>query len=664
MSMYYAEYLVDTPKTVPHLKKGFPVKKDYSIEETSGNKIYRYADNSKTKKDTFVYLDNRYLDKYDNQSVWLKSPSENNGKGAYVLYSIKEFSGAMLTVHITAEYKVQKKDAIIYSSMSEKKENKVGKVKSGSTIDIVETSVKTDKDGNIWCKVYNVTGKRDNPKVLVGYAIMEFGGKDRYINITRKEDPIIKPNGKINQTKLKDLKSKTTVKAMTTMITDSNGNAKSTQEQKEKESNKKYNKNGGINYGSKKGKVSAKTKGVILDNNTKRTVKENQKYGKKGSGNNYEPQEVKDIYTRAPSIVQNDMSFPKENGTHNGIHQYDYTINYEEDGFLKDIDEIHKIHNYTKQSINDLYKANLRSYNRFKLSHPDDTLSKGFVHIFFTRPDLNIYTAKDKINSKIEKDPNFSYAIKHRPDLINQLTQGSTNFGHDFMFLLSNKAGSFALSDESITNDTYGKTFSGHSIAFGRHNIASKAAGTFDITYTDNRDLDVFHIHKLWNDYISNVYKGKWRPRLEYIYNKIIDYACSVYYIVTAEDGETILMWSKYYGVFPLNVPSAAYSWSQNQPIGKTDITINYQYSFKEDFNPLSLAEFNLNSVSGKSNDSVEYIKTFNDLPESEGGTWMISDTWVGAPFIETVKPIADKKSLSGSPEIIYKLRFRPLDNK
>ena len=40
-------------------------------------------------------------------------------------------------------------------------------------------------------------------------------------------------------------------------------------------------------------------------------------------------------------------------------------------------------------------------YNRFKLAMPDDILTKGFAHVFFTRPDCNILTESNKLTSKV-----------------------------------------------------------------------------------------------------------------------------------------------------------------------------------------------------------------------------------------------------------------------
>lgn len=285
-------------------------------------------------------------------------------------------------------------------------------------------------------------------------------------------------------------------------------------------------------------------------------------------------------------------------------------------------------------------------YNRFKLPTLNDAFQKGFAHVFFTRPDCNILNSSGKeLNSSFENDPEFYYNWKNNADLVKQLTLDNGQ-SHDFMLSLSNKAASFSLNDEYINTEVYGKSFKGWQVAYGRNNVESKTAGDFSVTFNDDRTLHMYQIHRLWVDYISDVYQGKKAPKSEYIKNRILDYASACYYLITAEDGETIIFWSKYYGVFPTTIPSNQYSWAQGNIIEKPQIDVKYQYSFKEDMNPEALVEFNMNAGI---TDDITYVPTF-DPKLGHAGT-----TWVGAPYIELVTNNTD-------PECPYtfKLRFRP----
>jgi len=284
-----------------------------------------------------------------------------------------------------------------------------------------------------------------------------------------------------------------------------------------------------------------------------------------------------------------------------------------------------------------------RRFNRFKVAYPDYHLGKTFSHVFFTRPDLNLVDplggGNYQLNSQVSNDPVFYYLFKNNPEVILSLTR-HFSAGHDFHAFLSNTASSFELSDEFIKTVEHGETFTGYKVQYGKNNIESRTAGSFSVSYIDDQDFSVYKTHKAWIEYISRVYRGEIKADRDYIKKKILDYACSVYYIVCGPDGETILFWSKYYGVFPTNAPSSTQSWSRGNMVKMPEYSINYAYAFKEDFSPLSLAEFNKNSTG-----YYLYKKTYEKELLSTG------KAMAGAPFIET------RQDNSGGYD--FKLKFR-----
>lgn len=289
-----------------------------------------------------------------------------------------------------------------------------------------------------------------------------------------------------------------------------------------------------------------------------------------------------------------------------------------------------------------IFEKTVNYYNRFKVLMPDNVLQKGFPHVFFVRPNCNILQDTNTLRDELKANETFMYTWNSAPSAVKQLTKAN-GISHDFMLSLSNAAASFSLSDEYINTDTYGRTFTGYKIAYGKNNIESKTAGTFEITYNDTHDLHIYQIHRLWDEYINGVYRGSITPAKENIVNKILDYVGAVYYFLTAEDGETIIFWSKYYGVFPSTVPSSQYSWGEGNVITDTKLSVTYQFSFKEDFNPYSILEFNHNA---NISNGITYEPTYNPELGHSG------NTWVGAPFIEVIK-----NNSEGTYE--YKLRFR-----
>ena len=155
----------------------------------------------------------------------------------------------------------------------------------------------------------------------------------------------------------------------------------------------------------------------------------------------------------------------------------------------------------------------------------------------------------------------------------------------------------------------------------------------------------------MWVDYISKVFRGEFIPKRDYITSRILDYACSVYVVICGPDGESILFWTKYTGVFPTNIPSSAFNWSKGNLMKMPEYTISYKYAWKEDFNPMALAEFNINS---KLNDltpdtKITPVSVYEPLLVSTG------KSFVGAPYIEQVYNNTNDR-------YIFKLRFRSLD--
>lgn len=351
---------------------------------------------------------------------------------------------------------------------------------------------------------------------------------------------------------------------------------------------------------------------------------------------------INDVNTQ--KFMQNKKGFPKHIGMVDGLNRYNYYMDHSD--MIGDLESLAINENRGFKTRRESYMAHVSKYNRFKVANPENVLSKSFAHVFFVRPDLNILThagsGNFELTATVKNDSSLYYAINHCPEILKELTH-SNDSSHDFMFMLSNAVNSFEVSDEFIRTDAYGESLTGFKIPIGKHNLESQASGTFNISYTDDRDFHIYHIHKIWTDYISSVFRGQIKARDQYIKNKIIDYASSVYYIVTAEDGETVLFWTKYYGVFPTNSPSSVTSWSKGNLLKNPEFTITYSYAFKEDFDPLTLVEFNTHSP--KEN-PYKYVRSYEKALLGTG------QAMVGAPFIET---------LNGAMDIPYtfKLRFR-----
>lgn len=307
------------------------------------------------------------------------------------------------------------------------------------------------------------------------------------------------------------------------------------------------------------------------------------------------------------------------------------------------------------------YKKQLHTlatrYNRFKLPNYDMEIKKGFAHVFFCRPQCNLMDSSGNLLEMIASTGAYGDIYDQNPLLVSEICN-NVSHSSDFMYILSNYAKSFSLNDEELHSDTYGRTYTGYKISYGKTNIESKTAGSFSVTFADDRMLSIYKIHRMWTDYINDVYRGKVDPDVYNIVNKILDYVGSVYYFLTADDNETILFWSKYYGVYPTSIPSSQYSWNAGSFVNPENITIQYNYSWKDDFNPTALLEFNANAKI----DSYQGGNTFKHAPSFDKNLFHMGAPIVGTPYIERIvsADLEDNMALPYTERAVYKLRFIP----
>lgn len=370
-----------------------------------------------------------------------------------------------------------------------------------------------------------------------------------------------------------------------------------------------------------------------------------------------------DMSSSPPELVQNQQRFPPVKTIETfsvtdpetnkekvkKLYKYSYDMNYGE----IDLDTDLKMLRRTSNLDNDYRKPTVirqtTKFNRFRIPVAGDAFSKGFGHVFFTRPSCNILNydgSRYSLTDTVKDDMTFNYGYKNHLDLLKQLCD-QTEFSHDFMLYLTNKAQGFDVSDKTLETSNYGQNLMGHSIQIGRTSEKSKTAGNFSVPYAADRDMYIYALHNYWVKYIAGVFRGRYRPKPTNIIGKVIDYACACFYFVTAEDFETIIYWTKLYGVFPTSTPDGVLSWKSGGPILNPEPSINYAFSWRsEDNDPKVLLDFNNNAT--YSNSDFKYAKTY------EQSRYGLGNTWVEAPFVE----FAPNSAFGYTP----KLRWRPSD--
>lgn len=272
---------------------------------------------------------------------------------------------------------------------------------------------------------------------------------------------------------------------------------------------------------------------------------------------------------------------------------------------------------------------------------------------------------------------------RKNPELFKLLTDCSRcGDNNNFNFLLSNNVESFDILDETIATSEVGKSWGGHSIQYGS-NFSGEGPGEFSCRFSETDELSIINLMKLWITYIHNVSRGIWHPSynlrydgvinrdrvdyssesLSYVYSKTLDYAASVYVFKCAPNGEDVLYWTKYYGVFPINTGSNSLSWDKSNSIGDfQDLNIRFKYCFKKDLSPISLIEFNDIAnvdVDFVDKDGTEYTTYETSFNRNYGHS---SRPFVGPPFIELrlANPILTKNGVAyDQARSSIKLKFK-----
>lgn len=255
--------------------------------------------------------------------------------------------------------------------------------------------------------------------------------------------------------------------------------------------------------------------------------------------------------------------------------------------------------------------------NRFKLKFPSHELEKTVGYLFFTKPDLNII----EDNGKVREESAVLYSLRDilRSRDVALVQSLKMNYGPTFINLLSSYATNIDVSDVEMKPRNTSETSTNWKIMYGFRTSESKAANSLTINFEDDRNLSVYKTHKIWVEYINAITMGLMEPKRQYVLKRILDYAASLYYFLVSEDGESIVYYAKFTGIFPTNIPDSAYSWSVGEESKNHTYQIHYQYSFYDSMNPMIINDFNKLNGSTKNMKKLEiHDKNINQM----GPTW------------------------------------------
>jgi len=309
-------------------------------------------------------------------------------------------------------------------------------------------------------------------------------------------------------------------------------------------------------------------------------------------------------------------------------------------------------------------------FNRYRMIYPGDELVTGKKYCFIVKPDLNILDAA-------EKDPYFYNLLLTKPYIAQSLTHvdilttgmaggrgtnGITEDNH-FISFLTPRAMSFSLPDFQVQEYKLDQPFTGFSTSYAGNSNDIRTNQSTQVQFRETDNLDVTALFDAWVKYIDLVSYGVVSPYYDYATARmtygvpIIDYATSIYEIITKPDGNDIIYWAKFTGLFPTMMPHSNFQFTYEDRMDN-GVEIQFSGGLPETLNPKILAEFNYNAgifadaedglptqVRIESPRHVPNSRNFADVEGTPSGASV-----VGAPFITF-------DGINGC----YKLRWRPI---
>jgi len=234
---------------------------------------------------------------------------------------------------------------------------------------------------------------------------------------------------------------------------------------------------------------------------------------------------------------------------------------------------------------------------------PDyDNMATAFCgHLLFSRPSLYLdcinvprnpvgYTGSDSIWTSDPKKNYFQFATESLTagfandntgrTLLHPLTAFSDN---PYMPLFTGKALTYTTTDIGIKTIEKGTTYYGHTIKYGHYNEDHKAGGSVTLEFLNDRYWSVLKTCFMWMAYIYMVSKSNVvRPALSSQTGGVLDYAGSIYYLVTDVTNHRLVYWEKLTGVFPKSVPFSLFSTEDNQKY-EANVSIEFDYGIRSD---------------------------------------------------------------------------------
>ena len=236
-------------------------------------------------------------------------------------------------------------------------------------------------------------------------------------------------------------------------------------------------------------------------------------------------------------------------------------------------------------------KEKYEKFARYERLDPNNWMGFTKEFIFFTTPDLQLFNGVN-LNPSIANNSLMVEATKRYNDVLQSLSYSAC--GRPFVNLLSNyKRSNVDLPDINTASDyETSKNILGSSIFYRGTSYESDENHEFSIEFEDTKYLEVYMWFRLFDEYERMKHYGLVDfVDDRYLNSKIIHDQMAMYKFIVGEDGESIIHYSKFIGVYPKNVPRSTFS---DLPAdGNVKFTINFKAAYVEDMDPNIILDFN-----------------------------------------------------------------------
>ena len=236
-------------------------------------------------------------------------------------------------------------------------------------------------------------------------------------------------------------------------------------------------------------------------------------------------------------------------------------------------------------------KEKYEKFARYERLDPNNWMGFTKEFIFFTTPDLQLFNGVN-LNPSIANNSLIVEASKRYNDVLQSLSYSAC--GRPFVNLLSNyKRSNVDLPDITTASDyETSKNILGSSIFYRGTSYESDENHEFSVEFEDTKYLEVYMWFRLFDEYERMKHYGLVDfVDDRYLNGKIIHDQMAMYKFIVGEDGESIIHYSKFIGVYPKNVPRSAFS---DLPAdGNVKFTINFKAAYVEDMDPNIILDFN-----------------------------------------------------------------------